>query len=461
MKTRHLLLLLAAFLALPLLSQATHIKGAYISYKADPQNPLKCNFTFTISSNDLSTVDDPVVIVGMGDGNKLTIPRTKHVPLQNGHSLDIYETEYTYAAPGDYVVYWNGTMNPNIINIPQPSEQISRFVYTQVQVRLTPHNPNSVKTILHAPLEAFTGEPFKMNTIAYEADGHRLVYELVPSKHMVQNAIPLDIPGYQFPAGLYINKFGELHWQNPTVKGEYAISIKITEYKGQQPVGYSVIDLNINVRESRETPKVTLVNKDRLTLNYDGSVYAAPGKLLKLEFYAEKAAGGNPLEKVNQYSDLDTLDLLEPALTVRDSANGFAATVTFTPTIAVARNQAYSIGLRAASLANVNTFQRFAYGWDFVNVYIGTQQPTSSGDLIDNTRIQVYPNPAAGRFVVEGDDLRNAEFKLYNSNGQQVLRKQLNAGSNVLSRPAELAGGVYVFYILSEGSVVKTGKIVF
>ncbi|WP_299825145.1 T9SS type A sorting domain-containing protein [uncultured Pontibacter sp.] len=463
MKTKLLVLILAVILLVPFTSNSTHINGAYFSYKVDSQNPLKYKFKLTIFSDDRSIADDPVVHIGMGDLNQVTVPKTKNISYQNYNSIEVYEWEYTYAAPGNYMVYWVGIYrNPNIINVPHPSDQLTQFIRTQVKAGFTTVNNNSADIIVPAPHEAFVGEPFKTNMIAYDADGDRLTYELVPPQHLNQNSIPQNLPGYQFPVGLHINKFGELHWQNPVVKGEYAISVKITEYREQQPVGYIVVDINLLVKDRDHQPVVKLLNKDRLTINYDGSVYAKPEQTLKLEFFVEKAPNSTHPIYAKQFSDLDTLDLATPDFAARDSANGLAVTLRLTPATSIARNQPYIIGLRGASRIDMNPTARnqFAYGWDFVNVYIGAQQPTSSGDLADNARVQLYPNPVASKFFVEGDNLHNAQLKVFNSNGKHVFTSNLIAGRNLLKRPAHISAGVYVFHIVKGGKTIKSGRLV-
>ncbi|MEJ8802904.1 T9SS type A sorting domain-containing protein [Pontibacter sp. H249] len=468
MKTRLLLLLAVAILLASNSVSATHINGAYFSYKVDPQNPLKYKFKFTLFSDDHSNADDPVVQIGMGDLTQVTVPNTKKISYLNSNSIEIFEWEYTYAAPGNYMVYWIGiNRNPSLINAGHPSDQMTQFIYSQVKVGQTSVNYNSAEIIVPAPLEAFVGEPFKMNMIAYDADGDRLTYELVPPKYTDENFVPQNLPGYHVPAGLYIDKFGELHWQTPPKIGpdsfdEYAIAVKITEYKGDQPVGYTIVDLSIRVRERQNYPIVKLLNRDKLTVNYDGSVYARQEQTLKLEFFVEKTANSTFPVYAKQFSDLDTLDLATPEFAARDSANGLAITLRLIPTINIIRNEPYIIGLRGASRINMNPSARnqFAYGWDFVNVYIGAQQPTSSGDLTDKISLYVYPNPAADKLILEGDKLHGSQLKIYNGNGQQIFTSELKAGKNTIVRPARVPAGMYVYHIVYAGQVLKAGKLV-
>ncbi|MBC5993151.1 T9SS type A sorting domain-containing protein [Pontibacter cellulosilyticus] len=462
MKTRLLLLLAVVILLASSTTFATHISGGYISYKVDPQNPLKYEFTLTIFENAASNADEVSVQISMGDLNQVTIVKTETIVYSHAYQILKFKWEHTYQQPGNYVVSWKGVnRNPNIVNVTQPSDQLSIFVYTEVQPRLNPLNRHSIKTIVPAPLEAFTGEPFKTNLIAYDADGDKLTYELVIPQHVNQNFIPQNLPGYQFPVGLHINKFGELQWQNPMAKGEYAIAVKITEYKENQPTGYVIVDMQLHVKDRVHEPIVKLLNKDRLTINYDGSVYAKPEQLLKLEFFVEKAPNSTNPVYAKQFSDLDTLDLATPDFAARDSANGLAVTLRLTPGISIARNQPYIIGLRGSTSTITSQMVHQVYGWDFVNVYIGAQQPTSiRGDLPEQANLLVYPNPSTNKLVIEGDNLQGGQLKVFNRNGQQAFSYTLKEGSNTIKRPSHVPAGVYVYYIYKNGKAIKAGKLV-
>ncbi len=472
MKIKLLLLSLGLLLLLPLLSNATHINGGYISYTVDPKNPLTYNFTFTLFKDNASTADEPATILNMGNFNEVFVPRSKVIHYLNGNSLHVYEWQFTYQQPGDYLVYWTGiNRNPNIINTTGNSDQLTQFIQTRIQARLNNPNINSVKTIVPAPLEAFTGEPFKMNLLAYDADGDRLTYELVPSQYL-KDSSPQDLPGYFIPEGLTINDAGELTWQNPTTKGEYALSIKITEYnKDEKLVGYTIVDVNLFVRDRALQPKVSLVNKDRLGYNQDGSVLATPDQKLKLEFYVQKAPNSTEPLRIRQFSDLDTLNLASPSLAVRDTADGFAATVTLTPNAAMLPNYLYTIGLRGGAVVGEiipyegGKIYTFDYGWDFVSLSIGEPKivqpsPTSSGDLPENAPPQLYPNPVSGQeFVVEALN-GPSTLILYTSEGKVVHQVQLEPGKNKIIKPSKLSPGLYTYRIIGKGSTGKSGKII-
>ncbi|MDX5483127.1 MAG: T9SS type A sorting domain-containing protein [Hymenobacteraceae bacterium] len=461
MKTRPLLPLLF-LLFMPLLVSATHINGGYISYTVNPQNPLRYNFRFTMFHNDRSTADDPVVQVSMGDGTTASVVRKEQLDYGNYASIGIYEWEHSYAQQGTYTVSWSGSnRNPGIVNIPGNSDQKSYHVHTQVQARWTNVNSHSVRTIVPAPVEALVGEPFSMNLIAYDGDGDRLTYELLPTAYTNPEGVPGPIPGYQFPAGLTISKFGELRWQNPTVKGPYAISVKITEHRGEQPVGYTIVDLQLDVVERTDQPQLTLVNSNRLTVNYDGSTLARPGVPLKLEYYLEQPAGNSsPLQAV-PFSDLDTLGLASPALAVRDTTNGLAVTLTFTPGPDLIREEAYIMGLRGMVLKSQGpSTTQFSYDWDFAYVVVGEQQPTSVPDEKGNLRLVAYPNPVTDWFTLEAPALPDLQLQLYSINGQQVTSFKLSAGKNTIKRPTGLAAGVYTYRLFSKKDVIKTVRLV-
>ncbi|MFD2245971.1 T9SS type A sorting domain-containing protein [Pontibacter ruber] len=469
MKIRYLLLSLALLLLIPLAGKATHISGGYFSYTVDPQNPLKYKFTFTLFDNDQSPADDPQIQVSMGDMNKVVAPRIRIIPYYNNTELSVYEWEYTYQQPGDYLVYWNGIFrNGGMVNVAGPSDFLSQFIHTRVQARLVSRNNHSVRTLVPAPFEAFLGEPFKINMLAYDADGDELYYQLVPSQYLDKNGIPRDLPGYRIPAGMSINQAGELKWENPAIKGPYAISVKITEYRNQVPIGYTIVDINLSVLERGQPrgdwsntntvhPRVSLVNQNRLTFDSNGFVRAKADQPLKLEFYVEKAPNStNSALSARQFSDIDTLDLAAPTMAVRDSANGLAVTVRLNPTPDIKPSYLYTIGLRGAT--RISNYIRYDYGWDFVSFYYGELQlPTAAADEIPKNKRVVYPNPVRQEFTVEATG--PSTLLLYSAEGRLVHRFHLTAGKNELTKPAALAPGLYTYRIMRQGNLSQAGKV--
>ncbi|GHA71588.1 T9SS type A sorting domain-containing protein [Pontibacter akesuensis] len=466
MKTR-LIFSVLALLFLPLFAQATHIVGGYISYSVDPQNPRKYNFTQTVYTNRNSTAEDMAILVAMGDGTTVEVPRATVVKYNNIFDLETFFWSYTYGSPGEYTVAWTGeNRDNNHINIPSPSDQKSFYILTTLKVDPTAVNRHGAK-LAGAPLfAAYVGEEMKFNLIAYDADGDRLTYDLVPSRErkiIDGKGYPTYIAGYTFPEGLTVDKFGELRWKTPATKGKYAIAVKITEHREGKVIGSMVVDFMVTVAERTQQPILRQLHRERLTVNYDGSILARPNQPLKLEYFLRSAEGTDFALHARQYSDLDTLDLASPVITMRDSANGKAVTLTFTPTADLVRLEPYTIGMRGKAEVDIrgngSFIDRYDLDWNYTYLVVGEQQPTAVGDELAKAGFILYPNPVADKFVIKAPDLPNMLLHLRDVNGKTVARLKLQPGQNNLTRPEALAAGLYFYTITSRHKPVGTGKM--
>ncbi|WP_439881545.1 T9SS type A sorting domain-containing protein [Pontibacter sp. MBLB2868] len=460
MKTK-LLLIFLPFLLLPLFCNATHILGGYISYTVDPQYSFKYNFRLTVASDDVSQADDPIVEINMGDGNVVRVPKKASIPYGDQSSLEIFEWSHIYLQYGSYIVAWTGiNRNPNILNIAGPSDLLTQYIYTSVNISAFKLNRNSVRTALPPKAVAFTGEPFKMNLIAYDADGDNLTYEFVPSFNKDYGSGTVGpIQGYQIPAGLTIDKFGEMHWQSPTAKGEYALSVKITEYREGQVMGYTVVDFQIIVADRTQEPKVTLLNKERLRITPDGAILARANDKLKLEFYVENASATVDQLSARQLSDLDTLDLATPVVTARDSANGKAITLELTAESFLIRDNVYTIGLQGRTVTRPAAPFIVKLGWEFVYIIVEAQQTTASPGSEELNATLVYPNPVQDSFIIDAPAAHDLSWQLYDATGKIVTQSVLKPGKNAVKRSPGLSAGLYTYRISSSNKLIKSGKL--
>lgn len=465
MKTR-LLLSALAFCLLPLLVQATHIKSSYISYTRDAQNPRKLHFTLTLYTNHFSQAEDPEVEVRMGDGNRVIVPRASVVPYSKNHDQEIFNWTYTYAMPGMFTVaWWNENNNNGIINLPQPSDQLAGYVYTDVIVGGVTANLNNGIQLAGAPvLEAYTGEAMRHNLLAYDLDGDQLSYQLVAPKTTTRTGEVGYIGGYRFPEGLTINQFGELYWENPGTKGQYLISLLITERREGRLMGSTVVDMTFNVSERTEQPRMQLVNRERLTINSDGSIQVGPEQPLKLEFYLHRGQNNTSNVSSRLFSELDTLNLVPLTMAVRDTTDGLAITLTFTPGPELERPSPYLLGMRGANSSwNVNDpnqhWHYLEHDWAFAYVRVGNMQPTSIGDDLAKLGFSLYPNPIAEKFVIQAPNMPAMQLLLFDVTGKKVKVLQLNSGKNYVARPAALAGGLYFYTLTSRNAPVGSGRL--
>ena len=465
MNIKPLLCILALLLA-PVLVQATHNYSGYISYTADPQNPLRFNFEMTTYNYIGSTADDPAVFMNMGDGSVTTVIRAAFNMYSKSFYTAVYRWSHTYASVGDYTVSWIGENRyGGILNLAAPTDQLSLYIYTNVKAGSPLKNLNSAKLAGTGVAQVFSGEPWTHNLLAYDADGDYLMYDLVIPKYRNPSNGIVAAPGYQQPEGLRINEFGELHWPNPKASGLYVLNVRITEFRDGTQLGSTVVEMTLFVKERLEQPEISLINKDRLTVNEDGSIQTWPGQPVKLEFYLRNIPGQDILPLIaRQSGEIDTLQLVDTALQFRDTTNGYAISYTFTPTPALERATPYLIGLR--SWAD-NKEPAYQYGrnkefvWAFAYIYIGEQRrPLSSGDDFPPERPKLYPNPARGEFTFEAPDLPALHLLVRDITGKVVASYTLRPGRNDFDRPAKLSSGLYTYTLTSQLSPIETGKLV-
>ncbi|EJF10757.1 hypothetical protein [Pontibacter sp. BAB1700] len=465
MKKLALLFFFNLLLFAPIVVQATHLFSGYISYTVDEQNPRKLDFVFTLYTLNASPADDPFVYVYMGDGDTVRVERGSVIKHSIYYDKEVFTWSHTYAAPGDYVVHWTGeNRNGGILNIPAPTDQLSLKIITRVKVGAPTQNLHGAK-LAGVPIAAvYTGEPWTHNFLAYDEDSDYLVYELVTPKYSTLSFEIADIPGYRLPEGLTMSEFGEFHWPNPDQKGQYVIAVKITEIRNGREIGHMIVDINLVVTERTDQPKMSLLNKDRLTVNHDGSIQTWPGQPVKLEFYLQRNPASDLPLSVRQFGEIDTLKLVEASLAVRDTAAGLAITYTFTPEADMERTEPYLIGMRGRPIYDKPQYQqplRVEHDWAFAYLYVGEQRrPLSSGDNFPPERPKLYPNPARGEFTFEAPDLPGLHLLVRDVTGKVVASYNLRPGRNDFARPAKLASGLYTYTLTSQLSPIETGKLV-
>lgn len=465
MNIKPLLCMLAVFLV-PVLAHATHYYGGYISYTTDPQNPLKYDFVFTLYTKTASTADDPAVYISMGDGKVQMVIRARVTPYSYRYDQETFIWSYTYAAPGDYTVHWTGeNRNMGIINIAAPSDMVNLKLATRVNAGATIQNLYGAKLAGVPITTAYTGEPWTHNFLAYDEDGDYLKYDLVAPKHKSSSFEIADIPGYWFPEGLTVSEFGEIHWPNPVQKGEYVIALKVTEMRDGREIGHMIVDMSFLVTERTDQPKMSLLNKNRLTVNDDGSIQTWPGQPVKLEFYLQKNPASDLPLSARLFGEIDTLELINTSLAFRDTAGGFAITYSFTPGPDMERTEPYLMGMRGRPVEKF-TGDRLPYSkveddWAFAYLYVGEQRrPLSSGDDTPPERPKLYPNPVRSEFTIEAPDLPALHLLVRDVTGKVVASYTLRPGKNDFARPAKLASGLYTYTLTSQLSPIETGKLV-
>lgn len=91
-------------------------------------------------------------------------------------------------------------------------------------------------------------------------------------------------------------------------------------------------------------------------------------------------------------------------------------------------------------------------------VKIATGTPTEIQEF-NNISFQFYPNPISNQFTVQINDTRpqSFEFNLYNLMGQRVHSEIVK--QKKLIDASQLPSGIYIFEVMQDGWIFKTGKL--
>ncbi|WP_242920391.1 gliding motility-associated C-terminal domain-containing protein [Pontibacter liquoris] len=259
-------------------AQATHIRAGDITAKRDTTpnpNPRRFFFTMIMYTNEASTAEDPQVTINNGDGTTQIVDRLAVIPIGNVTDKEIFKWEYTYPADGSYTISWNGiNRNGNILNIAPPSDQVSFFISTTININAL-RGFNSTPILTVAPIDlAAVGRPFVHNPGAYDPDGDSLAFKLrVPQRRDAASGRIMDVPGYSLPSRTFncqtsdvtgpafltldLNT-GQLIWDSPCKQGEYNVAFVVEEWRvsanGAVKLGEVVRDMQIIVKETENHP---------------------------------------------------------------------------------------------------------------------------------------------------------------------------------------------------------------
>ena len=468
MKTALLCLTVFFFLFIFSTASATHIKGGYITHKADKDNPLKYHFELYQYKDRGSYADDPSVTINFSGTN--IEPNTSISVLKYSYTdlggedlvLNLYKWEYTFPSSGTFHVIWNGiNRNPSIINIGAESSQISFLVKTVLTISPTRTPNNGVRFEAPTTATAYVGKPFKHNIRAYDTDADLLVYKFA-TPLCFGPGYSIGVPNYSLPPGISINKFGEINWPSPQTRGEYVLAVLVEEYKNNELVAQTIYDFQLLVHETDKEPKAVLLNKDRYKYTTDGMIIAKPNEKLKVEFFVS-ANNWNAPKAPQLYSEFQldhTRDFVSQTVTHRDSANGKVLEAVFIPTSNLTRNQPYIIGTKSA-VDKYSTSIQYLYeitNWDYAYIQVASTLLSTFG-LEEKIAVTIYPNPASDKIFIEGIEHTNAELQIWNVMGQHVATIPLTPGKNMIKRPLHLAAGTYTYRVTGNGKKIKAGKL--
>lgn len=247
------IVLLASCCLICNLCLASHEMGGTISYRHTgiSVSDYKYEITVTTYTKETSFAGDRCFLpIDFGDGTFEDTPRINGVlnicsaPSKDGESLthgvhkNIYQTEHTYPAPGQYII---SMTDPNrIYNISNMTNSGDTPFYIESQLIVASTWTNSSVSIQNADtLFGSIGQTFVFDPLVQENDGDSLYFLLIT---------PISASGYVFPdqvgGGIFSldQSTGIITWDNPQVAGVYDFAVVVEEYRSGNKIGQTMYD---------------------------------------------------------------------------------------------------------------------------------------------------------------------------------------------------------------------------
>ncbi len=269
-------------------SIATHLRAAEIRVFRNDCSSLTVEIIITAYINYQSGVffGGENDFLSFGDGTSQLIPEIAHEvidPFLHVGRVQ-YKAIHTYSAFGQYKISYSETnRNSGILNFDQ---SVNTLFYTETSILLEPGVCNSSPSLLISPVDrACTGVAFFHNPGAVDLDNDSLSYELLaPQQKLntpVSNYLPPNNQKFYSGAGISFAQGNEqkngpptftidptdgtIKWDAPGSPGEYAVAIKVKEWKFNPvdsvwyEVGYVIRDMQIIVEKcSNQKPELII-----------------------------------------------------------------------------------------------------------------------------------------------------------------------------------------------------------
>ncbi len=248
---------------------ASHLLGGYISAKSQAGQPLVQQITVYLyldeAKGSLASADLNAVTVCFGDGSQKSATRIRRTVLSSeaGVSLNLYQTDYTYAGPGTYTVSIALANRSELVNLTGGTVMA---LQTNLNVRLA--NSTPIIPVLPTSFQPSVYQVFNYPMAAIDADGDSLAYRLAlplttPAANGVCGTTFVPAPNFLFPNAVQqkgtfkLNaKTGQLTWNAPTAVGQHVFAIVVEEWRGGQLIGQTQVEQVLTVRDAGGTPVV-------------------------------------------------------------------------------------------------------------------------------------------------------------------------------------------------------------
>lgn len=283
MLQRYLLLLgLVFLLAIPRLSQATHLRAADIQLTQIQNRQYEITLTVYTDTKGSEFEDlSPICIRSINPFNPDQIqecfeeieitPPTANTTNEDDTEEFVISVDYTFPSDGTYALTWNQqNRNGGIENLGKNvSDGFSMFIETIINVGGSFPINNSPQLTIPPIDKANVGDLFVHNPGAFDPDGDSLIFELVTPRG-TDEGVPIN--EYSSPSSAEhggASSFsidpvtGIITWDTPNVEGTFVIAFSVTEVRDNIILGSVVRDMQIIVKDTSNDPPELILPPDK------------------------------------------------------------------------------------------------------------------------------------------------------------------------------------------------------
>ena len=244
---------------------ATHNRGGEITYTHISGLTYEFVITTCTDIGSSSTDRDELYLdfdLGTSYAQRDTLLRFSQTPMPFDHKKNVYKGIHTFTSAGTHRVSMEDpNRNLGIENIYTQSGGNSDDVVFALEAYLIIDPTQGLAGANNSPqfddcpcpAIACVNKPYCYNPLAYDLDDDSLSYELVAP--LGQFALPLAVPSiYSFPdaiGGGIISidpVTGTVCWNNPMMQGEFNFTIKISEWRNGNAIGFVMRDIQLTVQ---------------------------------------------------------------------------------------------------------------------------------------------------------------------------------------------------------------------
>ncbi|MFK8008294.1 MAG: T9SS type A sorting domain-containing protein [Saprospiraceae bacterium] len=254
-------------------ANATHNYGGEITVKQlSYLNYEAMIHTYTKESS--SPADRDSLEICWGDGICEYIVRDTFYSLGKDIKCNTYTWQHTYAEEATYTISMTDpNRNGGILNVnPPSSDNVPFHVQTKIVVSTF---YNNTPVLLNPPTDwGYLNQVYQHNPAAIDWEGDSLVYEIGIPLQGVDLLVPNFMPPSNIPIPndpnniLSINtELGTVTWATPQLEGDYAITIKISEYRNGEIISIVTRDFTIPIKDAVNQAPTIDVPIDEVTLS--------------------------------------------------------------------------------------------------------------------------------------------------------------------------------------------------